>query len=373
MSDKRQVLIYGASGYTGKLIAESLHKLGIPFTAVGRDEERLRKALEIVAQRVGVESIDAEAAAVAHDEASLTELFRGARVVVNVTGPFTIIGEPVVRAALNAGCHYLDTTGEQDFMLDMKAKYHEAFAENGLLLAPATAYMWCAGGLACEVALEDSSIDSLDVTYYQTQGTPSVASAASFMRMLACPHHYLKNNELVEWERAKDVAVSVPYVNELVAASAWGGCAEPAWYADDERVRNCKAVVGFDDASVRDMIHGGVRQVIEMSGDDPAARDAAASQVAASVFSTEPEKESPLLQRAVVNVEAWGNTTRRNVQIHLHSPYMVTGELIAAGCQHLLNGEPRKTGFQSAGAAFGHRELLSFLADRDYLVVKSEG
>jgi len=369
MGRASDVIVLGASGYTGKLISESLHKLGIPFTAAGRNEERLRKSLEIVAERVGA-SIDAEVAAVEHEEGALTELFSGAKVVVNVTGPFTVIGEPVVKAALNAGCHYLDTTGEQDFMLDMKAKYSDAYAEKGLVLAPATAYMWCAGGLACEVALEDASVDSLDVTYFSTQGDPSVASAASFMRMLACPHYYLKNNELVEWERAKDLTVTVPYVSDVMAASAWGGCAEPTWYVDDERVRNCKTVIAFEDASVREMIHGGVRQVIEMSGDDPAARDAAAAQVAGTVFNVEPPKEDPLLQRAIINVEAWGILTRRNVQIHMHSPYVVTGELIAAGCRHLLNEAPREVGFQSAGKAFGHRELLSFLAEQGYLTVK---
>ncbi len=370
MSQATDIIIWGASGYTGKLISESLSKLGIPFTAGGRSEERLRNGLAVVAERLGVASVDAQIATAAHDEESLTQLFSGAKVVVNVTGPFTVIGEPVVRAALNAGCHYLDTTGEQDFMLDMKAKYHQAYADKGLLLAPATAYMWCAGGLACEVALEDASIDSLDVTYFSTQGDPSVASAASFMRMLACPHYFLKNNELVEWERAKDLSVTVPYVSDVMPASAWGGCAEPTWYMDHDQVRNCRTVIAFENGEVRDMIHGGVRQVIEMSGDDPAARDAAAEQVAGTVFNVEPAKESPLLQRAIINVEAWGTLTRRNVQIHLHSPYIVTGELIAAGCQHLLNDAPRKAGFQSAGVAFGHRELLSFLAEQGYLTVK---
>lgn len=80
------IVIYGVSGYTGKLIAESLHKRGIPFTAAGRNAEKITKALEIVAQRAGAGSTDAEVVAVTHDEASLTELFSGAKVVVNVTG-----------------------------------------------------------------------------------------------------------------------------------------------------------------------------------------------------------------------------------------------------------------------------------------------
>ena len=78
------------------------------------------------------------------------ELFTGAKVVCNTVGPFSRFGEVVVEAALKAGCHYLDTTGEQEFMLQMRDKYSDAYAENGLLLAPSTAYMHAVGNIAAE-------------------------------------------------------------------------------------------------------------------------------------------------------------------------------------------------------------------------------
>ncbi len=372
MSNANDIIIWGASGYTGKLIAESLYDRNLPFTAAGRNADRINAALEIVAERAGasVADLGATIETAEHTVEGLTELFSGAKVVINVTGPFTTIGEPVVQAALNAGCHYIDTTGEQDFMLDMKAKFHEAYAEKGLLLAPATAYMWLAGSLAAEVALEDPTIDSLDIAYFSINGTPSVASAASFMRMIACPHYHLKNGELVEWERAVNLSVTMPYVNQVCSASAWGGAAEPSWYVDDERVNNCKVVVAFDDSQVISMIHDGVRQIIEASSDDPAARDAAAEQAANQIFNVEPPKESPEVQRAMVNVQAWGRSSRRNVQIHMHSPYFVTGELIAESARNLLTLKPRKTGFQSAAVAIGHRTLLGDLMDRGFITVK---
>ena len=123
-----EIVVYGAGGYTGKLIAESLHSRGIPFTAAGRNPQKIEKALEIAAARAGARSIDARVVGVTHDEASLAELFRTARVVVNVTGPFMQMGETVVRAALAAGCHYVDTTGEQDFMLAMRDAHGAAYA-----------------------------------------------------------------------------------------------------------------------------------------------------------------------------------------------------------------------------------------------------
>lgn len=51
MSSEFQVLIYGGSGYTGKLVAESLAQRDIPFYLAGRNQERLEKALNVVKQR----------------------------------------------------------------------------------------------------------------------------------------------------------------------------------------------------------------------------------------------------------------------------------------------------------------------------------
>ena len=74
--------------------------------------------------------------------------------VINVAGPFMQVGWPIVKAALDAGCHYLDTTGEQDWTMAVRDQYGNAFAEKGLLLNPANSYMWAAGAIAAEIVLE---------------------------------------------------------------------------------------------------------------------------------------------------------------------------------------------------------------------------
>ena len=373
MSEASNIVIWGASGYTGKLISESLHKLGIPFTAAGRTEEKLRSALEVAAGRAGAETIDAQVATAIHQEESLTELFSGAKVVVNVTGPFSQLGETVVRSALAAGCHYLDTTGEQDFMLAMKNKYGQLFADRGLLLAPACSYMWTLGALAAEVALENDTIDSIELSYISAQGAPSVASSQSFMRMLAAPHYYLENNELQPWELGRTFDVTIPGYAKVFKASSWGGAAEPCWYQDDNRVRNCKVYQCAEDNNLMELIIDGVKQVIEGAGGDAEAREALAIESAGAIVQEEPDKENPLLHRGVVHCNANGSVARSTCTISFHSPYVITGELIAAACRHLLNEEPKVAGFASAAVAFGHREMINFLADQDYLVVNTAG
>lgn len=369
MSQAGKIVVYGANGYTGKLIAESLHKRGIPFTAAGRNREKLEQSLEVVAARAGAERIDAEVAVVDHDQQALAQLFEGARVVVNVTGPFAQIGEPVVAAALQAGCHYLDTTGEQDFMLAMKKAYGDKFAERGLLLSPACSYMWTMGALAAEVCLESPEIDSLEISYVTERGVPSVASTRSFMRMLASPHYFLQDNELVEWPLGKTWDIAVPGALTVYKGSSWGGAAEPTWYQDDPRVRSCKVLQCAENTAM-EMVIGAVQQIVAQSEGQPdEVREAISNGVADTITLAEPEKEDPLIHRALVHCHGRGSASYRSCNLVMHSAYVVTGELIAHGCQELLNGEPARTGFASATATFGHRALLGMLEEGGFLTV----
>ena len=68
MPQASEIVVCGASGYTGKLICESLHARGIPFTAAGRTEDKLRKALEIVAARASVPNIEADVLSAQHNQ-----------------------------------------------------------------------------------------------------------------------------------------------------------------------------------------------------------------------------------------------------------------------------------------------------------------
>ena len=134
----KPVIVYGASGYTGRLICEYLREYNVPFVAAGRDKARIAEALDKVP---GIDTIEHDIVEVAHDVEPLTELFDGARVVLNTVGPFAQYGREVVEACLNTGCHYLDTTGEQDWLIVCDEEYGERMAAKGLLLAPGIAQM----------------------------------------------------------------------------------------------------------------------------------------------------------------------------------------------------------------------------------------
>jgi short subunit dehydrogenase-like uncharacterized protein len=76
MSTDKPVIVYGASGYTGRLICEYLREYHVPFIAAGRDKARIQDALDHVP---GIDTVDHEVIEVAHEVGPLTDLFAGAR------------------------------------------------------------------------------------------------------------------------------------------------------------------------------------------------------------------------------------------------------------------------------------------------------
>ena len=138
MSAKKPVVLYGASGFSRRLVTEFLREYHVPFIAAGRN----RKKIEDVMNRVpGIETADYEVAETGDSAAELANVFSGAKVVCNTVGPFLYHGPRVVEACLQAGCHYVDISGEQAWIRDVAENWGPKFAQRGLLVAPATAYM----------------------------------------------------------------------------------------------------------------------------------------------------------------------------------------------------------------------------------------
>ncbi|MEN8720215.1 MAG: saccharopine dehydrogenase NADP-binding domain-containing protein, partial [Oceanococcaceae bacterium] len=119
------VVVYGASGYTGMLIMDWLIDQQIPFTAVARNAARTK---EMMAKRVvRLESATYEIIEAEHSVDSLIKAFKGAKVVCNTVGPFVNFGLTAVEAALKAGCHHIDTTGEQGYMRQVREQFGELY------------------------------------------------------------------------------------------------------------------------------------------------------------------------------------------------------------------------------------------------------
>jgi short subunit dehydrogenase-like uncharacterized protein len=360
MTDK-PVIVYGASGYTGRLVCEYLREYNVPFVAAGRDKDKLNDAMSH--NVAGVETATYEVQTVEHTVEALTELFRGASVVCNTVGPFARFGPEVVEACLAAGVHYLDTTGEQDWLITCDEKYGADFAAAGLLLAPGVAQMYTTGEIAAQLCLETPGLDTLDIAVFWG-GSPTIASTQTILVNAAMSKaYYLEQNAYQEWDPDAGLyQLAIPGQHELALALPWGGTSHPVWFRRDPRVANVRVLGGVFNKPL--ML--GVPQIVAAALDatkdlDPDAKYAALKATAEQVMNQMPPRENPRLNKSLDSVHASGPLGRAHCVIHGNQNYKQTGALQAYAAYSLLQQPPRRAGFASACQAFGHRELLGVL------------
>src|SRR4051794_2347550 len=169
-----RVVVFGATGYTGELIASRLAAAGAKPVLAGRSEERL----ETLATRLGgleVVRADALRQNTVFDLVTSTE-----DVLISTVGPFSKWGLPAVRAAVAAGCTYLDTTGEPEFIRRVYEDFSGPAARSGARLLPAMGYDFAPGALAGGLALDEApEAVRVDIGYYALGEGPASLSAGT--------------------------------------------------------------------------------------------------------------------------------------------------------------------------------------------------
>src|SRR5437763_5008405 len=360
MSSTKPVVVYGASGYTGRLVCEYLREFNVPFIAAGRDKARIQEALDLIP---GINTIDHEVVEVDHEVGPLSDLFARAKVVCNTVGPFARHGRQVVEACIRAGSHYMDTTGEQDWLIECDETYGAEMAAKGLLLSPGTGQMYTTGEIAANLCLETPGLDTLDILVFW-KGAPTIASTQTILVNAAMSKaYYLQQNEYVEWPsdgRLYDVTVPGQHQTEL--ALPWGGTSHPIWFKHDPRVANVKALGGLFDRQLMQavpvIVQSALEQVEGLSKDE---KYATLSTIASSVQNQMPPRENPRINTSLDSVYASGPLGRAHCVIHGNCNYKQTAVLQAFAAYSLLQQPPKRVGFASACQAFGLRELFGVL------------
>ena len=175
-----RIVLYGATGYTGHLVARELERRGHDAVLAGRNADKLRR----MAAELGV-PWETRAAAV-DDPAALRAAFRGADVVISCAGPFTYYGAPVIEAAIASGAHYLDTTGEQPYMRRVYEHLDAPARERGVAVIPAMGFDYVPGDLIAALAARGHEpLELLDVAYAVSSVAVTRGTMRSVLEMLA--------------------------------------------------------------------------------------------------------------------------------------------------------------------------------------------
>ena len=343
-----RIVLFGASGYTGRLTAEALAAAGARPVLAGRDRTRL----EALAARLGGLPV-AEADSSRPD--SVRALVGAGDVLVSTVGPFLTRGEPAIRAAVEAGATYLDSTGEPPFL-------RRVFEELGpraagrCALVPAFGYDFVPGNLAGALALSEApAATRVTVGYFATgRGGFSSGTMASGAGLLLEPGFAWRDGRLHRERTARRVRSFRIGGRDRLAVS----------YAGSEHYALPRLAPGLREVDVYLGWFGRRSRAVQAvsAAGAPLARLPGARSLARAVTGPlsrrtgrGPDEPARRAARSVVVAVAADDRGRELAQVHLQGPdpYTLTARLLAWGATHADGGGISGTGALGPVDAFG--------------------
>ncbi|MBK9000747.1 MAG: saccharopine dehydrogenase NADP-binding domain-containing protein [Myxococcales bacterium] len=351
----KTVVVFGATGFTGRLVVESLIAQGVRNIVLGgRSEERLR---ELSLSHAGLPWRVADAL----EPRSLGPLVAGAHVVVSTAGPFTRYGEPVVRAALAEGAHFLDTTGEQAYMARILERYHGAACEKRVAVVNAQAFEFGLGYCAAALLAEwDPALHTIDVFnrvygFGATRGTQQSA-----LYQLVEDALVRKNGRLTRRGLSPlPLWVTWPDSGKREPASPFPGGEALHLVRSHPEVLNVTTNLAMPARVALPLMAGwSARPLLR------AASKAGLFEPLRRIVQAGPEGPSDEARaKSGFKVLARGKSdvAERGVLIKGQDAYGITGVMAALGAKLLCEGEPRAVGVISTDQAFGAEAFLKAL------------
>ena len=350
-----RIVLFGATGYTGRLVAERLAGLGERPVLAGRSQEKL----DALAHDLG--GLDTARADVMRSN-SVFALVGEGDVLVSTVGPFSKWGEPAVRAAIAGKAAYIDSTGEPEFIRRVFDHHGPAAAQAGVPLMTAMGYDFVPGALAGALALEQAGDAGVrvDVGYYALGMTAQSGSAGTRASLVGATlgEGYAFRDGALQVVRPAERVRSFTVKGKERAAISIGGAehfALPAVYA---RLREVNVYLGWFGPLARPMQAGalvgsmatkvpGVREALEYAGEKLMA------------LGDGPEPGTTPDGMSWVAAEAYDAQGRSLAEVHLAGDdwYAFTAGFIAWAARAAAGGRVRGTGALGPVEAFGLEEL----------------
>lgn len=357
-----RIVLFGATGYTGELAARAMVKRGLKPVIAGR---RAAAAEQLAAELGGLESATADIA----EPDTVRALVEKGDVLVSTVGPFARWGDPAVDAAIDAGAHYIDSTGEGPFIRRVFEQGGPRAERSGSLLLTAAGYDWVPGNLAGGLALEQAgdAAKAVRIGYFLTgggMGGMSGGTRASTVGVLIEPSYQFRGGRIVTERGARKVHTFS--LGEKSRQGISAGTTEPfslprafrqvedvevylGWFAGMSRGVQAFALAGAGFTKIPGVRAGltalGSRFVKTSTG-GPSAEDRAAS---GSHFVAEA-------------LDASGNPLT-TVELKGVNGYTFTGDMLAWGAQALAAGGGKSAGALGPVEAFGLSALEAGVAE----------
>ena len=340
MNASERVLVYGASGHTGRFVVDELLRRGLTPVLGGRSADRLAAGTPRHA------ALDRRVAGT--DEPDLLrQAVAGVGAVINCAGPFLDTAVPLARAAVEVGAHYLDVTAEQPAVQELYRELDVPAREAGVTLVPAMAFYGGLADLQVTAALDGvSSADEVEVAigldrWWPTEGTRATGARNTAVRQV------IRGGELTP----------------LADPAPTGTWSYPEPLGDQPVVQ-----LPFSEVIVidRHVDVGELRSYLNTASLEDL-RDSATPPPSAA------DETGRSSQQFVSDVVVRRGSDTRRITSSGRDIYAVTAPIVVEGAARLLDGRHRGAGAMAPGEAFDAADVLAtFERDADRLVVRRD-
>jgi short subunit dehydrogenase-like uncharacterized protein len=335
----RRIIVWGATGYTGGLVAARLADAGADDVVLaGRDRDRL----DGLARRLGGDRQVAVADSARPE--TLRALVHDTDVVVATVGPFSRHGWAAARVCAEVGCGYLDSTGEPPFIRRVDAELGPVARASGAVLAPAFGYDFVPGQLAAVHALREApDATGVRVGYFTAGGGASrIASggtAASIAAVAAEPSYAWRHSRLVTERPAARVA-SFPASGGALTGISVGGAEHLFLPRTFERLRHVDVYLGWAGRRSRLVQVGSAvtSPLSRLPGSTAVLDRVASSLVRGSTGGPSVDDRARVLTRVIAHAVADDGSVLARCELSGPNPYDLTAALLQAAARRMRDG-----------------------------------
>jgi short subunit dehydrogenase-like uncharacterized protein len=334
-----RIVLFGATGYTGRLTAEAMVERGMKPVLAARSRDKLETLMEELGG--GLETAVADVS----QPQGVRALVERGDVLVTTVGPFGRWGGPAAAAATTAGAHYLDSTGEPTFIREVFERYGAAAERSGCAMLTAFGYDWVPGNLAGGLALRRAGDDAVrvDVGYFVTgRASASGGTQATMVASLGDPAFAFRDGRVSSERSAKRVR-SFPVGSKRREAVSVGSSEHFALPRVAPQLREVNAYLGWFGPLSRAM------QAMSLGFSLPGASKLVklAGERLVKGSTGGPDADARAKAGSHVVAVAYDGAGRELAEVHLVGVdgYTFTGRMLAWGAQRAAEG-----GLQGSGA-----------------------
>lgn len=359
------ILVFGATGFTGRMVVRELVARGLPVRVAGRSEERLRQLAE---KHGGLEWAVADV----EDAPSVWQAAKGCDLLVTTVGPYSWWGHIAADTAVEHAIPYVDITGEPAFVRRIFEEYGPRAERAGVAMLPAMGYDYVPGNLAGALALEAAGEEAtrVDVGYFMTSDMSRSLTSLSggTLRSLRASSSAMqfawRDGRLVDERGAKRV-LKFPFGERTLTAISIGGTEHLSlprlhpglrdvnvglgWFGPASRTVSVISSVGEKIEALP--VIGGLFERMISGGEGSRTRQRAKPAGPDNVTLEDSRGRIIAIARDASGRELAG------VRLEGPNPYDLTGSMVAWVAERVVKGEINGTGALGPVEAFGLEPL----------------